>query len=244
VTDEFNREYANQLNFIAFLRSFMGSLQRFDLKKYIKAYNVSVLFETGAFKGNGIRHALEAGFEKVISTEIMDEFVELNQNQFRQYKNVTILKGNSSELLDKHIFQIKENTFFWLDAHYPGADGGLLDYNSDFDDSIKYPLENELRIIKKHRPTKEDVILIDDLRLYEEGDYDFGNIPADARKPENFTIDFVYDLFSDSHHIIKLYNDHGYLLLLPKTQKPNIYTKVGLREILRLRERLKKLFQK
>lgn len=222
----------------------MGSLQRFDLKKYIKSYNVPVLFETGTFKGNGIKCALEAGFEKVFSTEIMDEYVELNQRQFRENKNVTILKGNSSELLDEHIFQIKENIFFWLDAHYPGADGGLLDYNSDFADSIKYPLENELRIIKKHRPTKEDVILIDDLRLYEEGDYDFGNIPPDMKKPEDFTIDFVYDLFSDSHHIIKLYNDHGYLLLIPKTQKPDTYVKIGVREKLRLRERFKKLLQK
>lgn len=224
--------------------SFMGSLRRFNLKKYIKSYNVPVLFETGTFRGNGVKYALESGFDKVFSTEIMDEFVELNQQQFRQNKNVTILKGNSSDLLDEHIFQIKENIFFWLDAHFPGADGGLLDYNSDFADSVRYPLENELKIIKKHRPTKEDVILIDDLRLYEEGSYDFGNMSSETKRPENFNIDFVYNLYSDSHHIIKLYNDHGYILLLPKTQKPNVYIRIGLRERLRLRERFKKFFRK
>lgn len=208
----------------------MGSLQRFNLKKYIKSYDVSVLFETGTYKGDGVKYALESGFDKVFSTEILDEYVELNRRQFRQNENVTILKGNSSDLLDKHVFQIKGNIFFWLDAHFPGADGGLLDFNSQFDDSIKYPLEGELKIIKKHRPSREDVILMDDLRMYEEGPFQQGNLPENIERPANSGIDFVYKLYADSHHIEKLYEDQGYLLLLPKTQKSKVYMNLGFRE--------------
>lgn len=208
----------------------MGSLQRFNLKKYIKTYDLSVLFETGTYKGDGVKYALESGFERVFSTEIMDEYVELNREQFRQNQNVTVLKGNSSDLLDEHLSQIKGNIFFWLDAHFPGADGGLLDYNSDFEDAVKYPLEAELTIIKKHRPTADDVILMDDLRMYEEGPFQQGNLPENIKRPDNSSVDFVYRLYADSHHIEKLYEDQGYLLLLPKTRKSQVYMNLGFRE--------------
>lgn len=208
----------------------MGSLQRFNLKKYIKAYDLSVLFETGTYKGDGVKYALESGFERVFSTEIMDEYVELNREQFRQNENVTVLKGNSSDLLDAHLSEIKGNIFFWLDAHFPGADGGLLDYNSDFEDAVKYPLEGELKIIKKHRPTEEDVILMDDLRMYEEGPFQQGNLPENIKRPANSSVDFVYRLYADSHHIEKLYEDQGYLLLLPKTRNSRVYMNLGFRE--------------
>jgi hypothetical protein len=120
--------------------------------------------------------------------------------------------------------------FFWLDAHFPGADGGLLDYNAEADESVRCPLESELEVISKGRPAAGDVILIDDLRIYENGPFEHGDMAPDIRRPPGNGIDFIYRLFGDTHHIIKLYYDEGYVLLLPDNGMPKIYARRPLKK--------------
>jgi hypothetical protein len=47
---------------------------------------------------------------------------------------------------------------------------------SGYAESDKLPLERELQVINKHR-SKQDVILIDDLRIFEHNDFEEGNFP-------------------------------------------------------------------
>jgi hypothetical protein len=209
----------------------MGSLSRFELDRYRRHYSLTTLFETGTLHGHGVQQALDNGFEFVYSVEIMDEFFDKCVERFSANDNVTLLKGHSADMLDLALPSIKGNIFFWLDAHFPGADGGLRDYNSESDETLRCPLETELRIIAKHRRGASDVFLIDDLQIYEEGPFESGGLPARVARPPGANIDFIHELFADSHHIIKLYYDEGYVLLLPIDEMPKIYARRQLREL-------------
>jgi len=203
----------------------MGDLRRFELDRYREHYSLTTLFETGTFRGDGVQQALDSGFGFIYSVEIMDEFFDKCVERFSKNDNITLLKGHSSDMLEEALPSIDGNIFFWLDAHFPGADGGLRDYNGESDADLRCPLETELRVIAKHRHGARDVFLIDDLRIYEDGNFENGALPANVSRPPGANIDFVYELFGDSHHIIKLYYDEGYILLLPIDDLPKIYAR-------------------
>jgi hypothetical protein len=208
----------------------MGSLQRFDLRKYADLYGLSVFFETGTFRGDGVQKALQCSFEKMFSVEIVPEFFHTASARFDGSPAVTLIYSDSVTAMEKWLPTIKANTFFWLDAHFPGADGGLEEFNSGREESIRLPLESELRTIRKLRSIGDDVILIDDLRIYEAGEYDRGNLPEEIRPPAISGIEFVFELYGDTHHILRLSYDEGYLLLLPNKYPPAIFVTRMLNE--------------
>lgn len=202
----------------------MGFLRRFDLPRYREHYGLTTLFETGTFRGGGVQSALDAGFERIFSVEIIPELHRDNVERFAANSNVAILKGESATVLDATLPGIDSNILFWLDAHCPGADHGLADYNAEPDETVRCPLEAELEIIRKHREGRPDVFIIDDLRMYEPGKYEGGDLPDYIRPPAG-GIEFVYRLFSDTHHVVKLTYDEGYVLLLPIDDLPKIYVR-------------------
>ena len=211
----------------------MGSLYRFDLERYAETYDLPVLFETGTFFGYGVQLAINAGFEKIFSVEIIDEYFTANVERFSDQENVTILKGESAAVLGDTVGEIESNILFWLDAHFPGADGGLCHYNSCEDEAIRCPLEHELEIIRARRPGRKDVFIIDDLNLYEIGDYAAGNLPDYINRPPNANLEFVDRLFSETHHIVRLYQDQGYVVLLPNDISPKLYIHRTLAEVMK-----------
>ena len=86
--------------------------------------------------------------------------------------------------------------------------------------TIRLPLETELRIIKKNREHFNDVIIIDDLRIYEDGHFGNGPAPLPDRLPRGQrTLDFINELFSDSHTITRIYLDEGYIFITPKIDR-------------------------
>lgn len=110
--------------------------------------------------------------------------------------------------------EIISPTLFFLDAHFPGADFHLNDYLFEKDELVRLPLEEELKTIVMYRSIKDDVFIIDDLRLYEEGNYDMGNWSKESGAVHTGT-KFVYDLLEDTHCIIKDYRYGGLLIGVP-----------------------------
>lgn len=194
----------------------MGSINRFNLNKIIKEYNAVYFFETGTGQGTGIEHAVKSPFKKIISTEIIPQLAKKASNKFIALENVTILEGDSIKALTAELPKLDGNCIFWLDAHFPGADAGLEEYDATNDESIRLPLEREINLIKLIRVDYNDVFIVDDLRIYENGLYQHGNAPSDTRPRYARNIDFIRQQFSQSHLISKLYLDEGYLLLLPR----------------------------
>jgi hypothetical protein len=194
----------------------MGSINRFNLNKIIKEYNAVYFFETGTGDGTGIEYAVKSPFQKIISTEIIPQLAKKASKKFRAFGNVSILEGDSIKALAEELPKLDSNCVFWLDAHFPGADAGLKEYDATNDEGIRLPLEREVKLIKQIRVAYNDVFIIDDLRIYENGLYQHGNAPADTRPRFARNIDFIRQQFSQSHLINKLYLDEGYLLLLPR----------------------------
>lgn len=195
----------------------MGTLTKYDLSR--AACNVFI--ETGTGSGGTLEHAYQMGpFEKLYSVEIHQESAEKVQAKFAHISKVKIYNATSSEALSDIFTKLQptDKAFFFLDAHFPGEHGvNFSGYDNLVLNKVTLPLEDELEMIRNARPNSDDIIVIDDLRLYEQGPFEagnlpigFGGIPAEMRNT-----DFVYRLFGD-RQVIKDYRDEGYLIILPK----------------------------
>jgi len=125
-----------------------------------------VFIETGSYYGEGIQRALDVGFERIISIEITPKYFNLCQDKFKNNTNVEILFGDSVKILPGLLESIDEPVTLWLDAHY-------TEPSTLFNENGWCPILNELEIIKAHAQKYNDILLIDDLRVWEESCYAF-----------------------------------------------------------------------
>jgi hypothetical protein len=194
----------------------MGSINRFNLKRIKKHFKTDCFFETGTWKGDAVQFALDSGFNNIISTEIIPELASNSRSRFLAFPNVQIITGDSVTVLRNQLQGIDCNCTFWLDAHFPGADAGINKYEDELNEDLRLPLGLEICAISELRKLWKDVIIVDDLRIYEDGHYENGAAPADVLPKNNRNTDFIVNAFKNTHHIHRLYMDEGYLLLLPK----------------------------
>jgi hypothetical protein len=124
-----------------------------------------IFIETGACGGDGIRQALDEGFEIVYSIEIDPHWVVHCTQRYKHDKKVHVILGDSRKVLGVLLSIIDEPITFWLDAHVGSADPTVL---------------KELEIIGEH-PIKTHSILIDDMRLWKQHKHGFS---VDSLKSE------------------------------------------------------------
>ncbi len=195
----------------------MGTLRKYDLTKC----GCSVFFETGTGTGASLLHAYESGrFSKLYSVEIDAGTAALAARKFAQYGEVTIINADSESALNEYLPRIDRNArvLFFLDAHFPGEVAkDFAGYTSDTPKLLKLPLARELQILQKARPDCDDIIIIDDLRIYEDGRYEHGNLALAEQilRPAERNIDFVHEIFPD-RNIVRDYRDEGYVIITPK----------------------------
>jgi len=199
----------------------MGEINIFDLTPYVEKHNCKTYFETGTGKGVCLSHALNFDFNKFYSVDLDEELVTAAKNRFVGYP-LTLINDYSSKALEQYAPTLdQEPVFFFLDAHFPGADFHKMSY----EESIRtykdeaFPLHQELTTIKKFRNTDKDVFLIDDFKLYEEGDYEFGGWDYLGLQEELGLVtksQFIYDLFKDTHTFEKSLRHQGFLFIIPK----------------------------
>jgi len=104
-----------------------------------------------------------------------------------------------------------------------------------------FPLIDELNIIKELRAKSHDIIIVDDLCLLEEGDFENGNIAHGFANIFNKVgTSIIENIFSD-RKIIRDYRDEGYLLIIPKNSSFRL-RRLGWTA--RLKRSLDKNFQK
>jgi hypothetical protein len=124
-----------------------------NFKKYLN----EVFIETGSYMGDGIRQAITAGYNKIISIELSEKYFDYCKSIFKENPNVEIVKGDSYKVLPDIINNINTPITFWLDGHHSCADTALGDYWA--------PLIQELDVIKNHH-IKTHTIMIDDMRCW------------------------------------------------------------------------------
>jgi len=190
------------------------------LKEVIETFNIKNFVETGTGSGESLSYIINLEIDdiNIYTIEVIDEIYNFIVDKFNIFKNVNLIKGYSHIEMSKILEKLSPlPTLFWNDAHFPGADYCINEatYTSETDAIKRIPLETELRIIKESgRDISKDVFILDDLRVYKDGPYESGN--WDMREVcGGDSIDFVYDLFKDSHFIIESYLSQGYLILFP-----------------------------
>jgi len=190
----------------------MGELFLHDLSKY----GCDVFIETGTGKGTGLSHALKYRFAELYSIEINETLFTECKQKF-QSPRVELLNDTSVNGLDRILRNMYPNNriLFWLDAHFPGADFQLANYDDDIPMNTKLPLREEIAVIAKYRQGCKDVFIVDDLQLFEDGDYELKTPPEFLRKYRTSN-QFIYDTFGATHAFTKDYRHQGFLILTPK----------------------------
>ena len=197
----------------------MGCLSFFNLQEIIDKYNTTVFIETGLGYGSGLKYAQQFNFRILVSTEILADHAEhMYRTEFNDDVRVFIRAGNSYEILDQMLAvnYADENIYFWLDAHYPGGDLGRNNYDYEQDIDVRLPLEKELEVIHKHRSNRQDVIIADDLRIYERGPYTSKNLDEiGLGHIAKYNSDH-FSKYQEKYKITKLYHDTGFVVMEPK----------------------------
>lgn len=173
------------------------------MKHKFKKYVNQIFIETGSYTGDGIQAAINAGFPKIISIELSNKYYEQCKKRFKNNENVTIVLGDSINVLPEVLKNINERCTFWLDGHCSGGDTA----------SGKYlvPLMQELLIIKEHH-IKNHTILIDDMRLLKNHLAEWSNLNYSVKDieetllsiNEEYKINYEYGMVEDDILVAKI----------------------------------------
>lgn len=198
----------------------MGNLAHFDIGDFRKLWNLRHFVETGTGRGDSLAHAAKFQFDSLRSCEVDTDLYGESLQRFQGDTRVQVFAHVSSNFIwwACRMLPADQPILFWLDAHFPGADYQLRSYGAETADHVRLPLQKELDIIAHFRPLSRDVVLVDDLRIYLDGPFGHGNLPADVRPhcPAERNIDFIAETMGGTHDIALLYDHEGYIVMTPK----------------------------
>jgi hypothetical protein len=218
----------------------MGQLTRFDLNPLVESFNLKNYVETGTGLGVSLCYAIQnKSFQHLFSIEIDEKLANstsLHQNISlvqSTHQNVSVVNSNSLHGL-RGLLQNKVDsspTLFFLDAHFPGADFFDTTYGDSIDNSntAGLPLLLELaEICISRNGAKNDVIIIDDLFLFDSGEFAFDREhPTHAESVRNvlrqrdmflggsFTT-VLKLLFGPRRKFRRFYEHQGYMMIFPE----------------------------
>ena len=132
----------------------------------LNKYKTNVFFETGTYKGEGIQLALNCEINNIISIEICKEYYEANAKAYDKLikqNKVTLHFGDTLDVMPKILPNIHDKITFWLDAH-------TMIYECNITGKTMSPIIEELDIINNTSRRKDNVIMIDDMRIFKSKD--------------------------------------------------------------------------
>lgn len=187
----------------------MGAVYKFDLNILKTRNNLVNYVETGTGEGTCLAHAKNFSFNRNISIEIYKEIYDKAKIKFPEDE---LLLGSSYDKLREILPTLEGNTLFFLDAHFPGADFHYTEYSNCGEEEVRLPLQKELELLLEYRKGFNDVIIIDDLRIYMNGPFAGGNWElrdsAGSKK-----CGFIFDILNNLNKSILVdYRDQGYVV--------------------------------
>jgi hypothetical protein len=126
------------------------------LKYYAEKFKPHILIETGTFMGEMI-DACAKLFDQIYSVELSTELSLEAAKRFAEQSHISIIQGDSVEILPEILLNINEPCLFWLDGHYSG--GFTAKGNKET------PILQEVISILNHHIDRH-IILIDDARCF------------------------------------------------------------------------------
>jgi hypothetical protein len=127
---------------------------------YGKHYGIRSFVETGTYMGDTVS-AVRFWFKEIHTVELSPMLAAKSRRRFQLWKNIHVYEGNSVTLLPEILSSLSGPAVFWLDAHYSQSDTTR--------GAKETPIEEELGLLLRH--PFAPVILIDDARLFGDGDY-------------------------------------------------------------------------
>lgn len=188
------------------------------------AKNASIAIETGSGYGTGIYELSRLPFSLILSVEIEKDQADLLAYFFRFDQRIRVYNSDSFQFLNAVLSKVHPTTqiLFFLDSHFPGADLGKKGFTDETNEDIRLPLYEELKLIKDLRPNSKDIIICDDISLYDlperQGLYEGSvvkNRPELAPKYKQDWIDVFQGMFSKTHASQINYQEQGYLIFTP-----------------------------
>lgn len=197
----------------------MGTLRAGFRDEWMGAYGLRTFVETGTGHGTGLEYAATMPFEALYSVEIVPEQAAALGSRFAGDPRIHLCSGRSDLFLQDLLPTLPPAPIlFWLDAHYPGADLGLRSHDSEPRPYLRLPLPLELEAIAAFRPEGRDLILIDDLRIFERGPNARTDLEAQGLGGVTAYGELAEALgrFDGTHRLVRRWDDEGYLELHPQ----------------------------
>jgi hypothetical protein len=126
------------------------------IKFYAETRRPNILIETGTFRGEMV-DACATIFSRIYSIELSKELFLDTSKRFSTYPHISLIQGDSVEILPEILRTINEPCLFWLDGHYSG--GFTAKGNKET------PILQEVTSILNHHIDRH-IILIDDARSF------------------------------------------------------------------------------
>lgn len=197
----------------------MGTLARVGLSELARRHRLDTLVETGTGHGHSLLAALQVpALIDIRSIEVDYETWHRARVVFATEPRVRVYLGDSPEVLDRicaELEPLRRTVLWFLDAHYPGS--GRLDPLPMIaaDPSAAVPLLAEFRAIFKGRDIERDVFVVDDLCLFEPGNYE--SDAPELRAALGFdSLGWLEDGLAATHNVARVLRDGGYLIAEPK----------------------------
>lgn len=202
----------------------MANLSEHDIGQMVKNYHLDIFFETGTGNGDGLVLASKQGFKECHSVEIIQKTHSDRLKEYEGSDRVFIHYGKSDRFVqafqDMRRAKPDCRVLWWLDAHFPGVDTGVMSWQESMtlygaEDNMA---EAELNAIMSG-PHCHDVILIDDAFLFRAGLIDQR---ASDRVPLEFasylgSLECLLDKLTATHRIESVTGHTGAICCYPKT---------------------------
>jgi len=178
------------------------SNKRRILIEYAEEFNLSVFVETGTYKGDTVKAMARSKlFSEIHTIEVYKDRADAASHRYRNFDYIHCWNGDSADILPYIVPGIKSPILFWLDAHHSGKqiarERGL----------INTPILAELECALQH--DEMDVILIDDVRYFDEFGELYDNYPSMQQVRDlvtKYRPNWVFDNFGD---IIRTHRRRG-----------------------------------
>lgn len=127
------------------------------IKEFAAKFGLPTLIETGTYLGAMV-NAMKSCFGRIISIELDPMLSERARRRFTGHRHITILQGDSAEVIPRVLNDVSSPCLFWLDGHFSGGITAKGKMDS--------PVIQELDAILSH-PVEDHVILVDDAHQFD-----------------------------------------------------------------------------
>ena len=162
-------------------------IKRKVLTAYLQCYGLKQFIETGTHLGDTLSYIAQNKTVEAISIELNEAYYRAAVERFKNYRNITVLQGDSGVVLPRLVRELTQPALFWLDGHYSGGSTS----QGEMDTPVSAELESILA-----SPIRGHVVLVDDARCFD-GTHDYPHLDqlmATVRQDGQYDIEVSADI--------------------------------------------------